>query len=173
MPDPVIVSRLPFCTSTSALSKPTGASLNVNVTREVSVALIFVSESEIETVGATVSLTVILNDPVAKLADESVAVQVTIVVPKLYVSPERWLQTMAGAEPLVAGAGKVSTSSVAETLNVTVAPAGATDGTVIFPGRERVGMTTSEIITVKVCDPVFPAASVALHVISFVELRAK
>lgn len=52
-------------------------------------ALIFVSESEIETVGATVSFTVILKEPVVELADESVAVQVTIVVPKLYISPER------------------------------------------------------------------------------------
>lgn len=71
---------------------------------------------------------------------------------------------MAGAGPLVTGAQKVSTSSVAEIGNVTTKSAGPTDGTVISAGRESVGATVSEIMTVKICDPVFPAASVALHV---------
>lgn len=160
----MIVSIVPFSTVTSALSNPTGVSLKVNVTRAVSPILRAVSSRVMTSVGSMVSSTMTLKSSVVSFPSESVAVHVTIVVPKLKVSPVRLLQTIAGAAPLVTGAQKVSTLSVAEMVKKTGDDDCATTSTGSGEGSDNTGSSVSVMVTENVCVPRLLAVSVAVQV---------
>src|ERR687887_64322 len=88
---------------------------------------------------------------------ESVAVQVTFVVPRGKVLPEAGLQ--------VTGSGP-STLSVALAEKVTIPPPVDSVSAEKSPGTDTTGGVVSLIVTVteKEAEPVFPCESVALHV---------
>jgi hypothetical protein len=88
----------------------------------------------IDTVGAVVSLTVTVKLPFAVLPDESVAEQLTVVVPRGKVEPEAGVHVTVTAP---------STSSVAVAVYVTTAPDELVASTVMLDGRERVGAVVS------------------------------
>jgi hypothetical protein len=90
----------------------------------------------IDTVGAVVSLTVTVKLPFAVLPDESVAEQLTVVVPMGNVEPEAGVH-VTGTEP--------STSSVAVAVYVTTAPDALVASTVMLDGSERVGAVVSVV----------------------------
>ena len=75
-----------------------------------------------------------VNEPFAELAAESVAVQVTVVVPSGNVEPEGWSQLIVGTAPL---------SSVAVTVYETEAPAVLLASAVTGPGTVSVGGVVS------------------------------
>jgi hypothetical protein len=105
--------------------------------------------------GGSVSPTVIVNEPVAVLPREFVALQVTVVVPFGKVSPEEREQ-VTGIEP--------STSSSADTLNVTIEPLGPSDGTAMLLGSESTGAPLgSRTTTANDATDVSPREFVALH----------
>jgi hypothetical protein len=102
-----------------------------------------------------------VKPPVELLFEASVAVQETVVVVMPYV-PEEWLQETLGDG---------STSSVAETLKLTVAPEGPVASAVRFPGRDSDGGVVSGgggcgvTVMVKLAGvALFPSRSVALQV---------
>ncbi len=84
--------------------------------------------------GGVISLTVTVNDAVPVLSDESVAEQVTVVVPSAKVKPEAG-EHVAGIAP--------STLSVAVAANVTALPDGPVASTVWFGG----GVTTGGVVS--------------------------
>lgn len=81
--------------------------------------------------GGVVSAIVTSNEHPAALFASSVAVRVTVVVPRVKSEPE------AGAQPTV---GVGAQSSVAVKTNVTVAPPGPVNSTVPSPGRFGTGV---------------------------------
>ncbi len=99
-------------------------------------------------VGAVVSSTVTLKLPVTVLLAASVAVQVTVVVPRAKVLSEAGSQS--GVIPLL-------TKSVAETLKITVAPLGSVASVMRLSGTVRVGGVVSTTVTVKLPVAVLPA----------------
>src|SRR5215212_1365898 len=102
--------------------------------------------------GAVVSCTVTRNEPVFVCSLESVAVQVTVVEPKLNRLPEAGVHS-TGTLP--------STRSTAVTENVTVAPLAEVASTVISAGRERIGASGSITFTKKLPSAVFSNLSEA------------
>jgi hypothetical protein len=104
---------------------------------------------------------VIVKLPEAVFPAASVAVQVTVVVPIGKVDPEAGVQT-TGTGP--------SITSRAEAPKVAIAPAGLVAARVSLAGRVRTGAVLSPTVTVKVPEAVFPAASVAVHVIVVVPI---
>src|SRR6266542_1459333 len=109
------------------------------------------------TVGGVVSLTVTSNEAEPVLPDESVALHVTVVVPRGNVLPEPGEQL---TEMLP------SKLSVADAENVTTAPDPPVASTVMGAGTDTVGGTVSFDCTVTVNEalPVLPWESVAVHV---------
>jgi hypothetical protein len=74
---------------------------------------------------------VTVNEPLDEFPDESVAVQVTVVVPSGNVEPDGWSQLMLGSVPLSSVAVTVYETTAPEPL---VASAGGGDRTVITGG---------------------------------------
>jgi hypothetical protein len=99
----------------------------------------------IETDGRVVSLTVTVKLPVAVLPDESVAEQLTVVVPIGNVEPEAGVH-VTSTEP--------STLSVAVALYVTTAPDELVASTVMLDGSERVGAVVSAVVSATAFDTV-------------------
>ena len=100
-----------------------------------------------ESVGAVVSRTVTVNEPLAVLLCASVALHCTVVVPIAKVEPERGLQ--------VTGTGP-STSSLADAEYVTVAPAAEVASAVMFAGSVRTGgVLSAETVTLNDPKPKF------------------
>ena len=99
------------------------------------------------TVGAVVSTTVTLNDPLDVLFESSVAVQVTGVVPSGKVLPDAGTQATVGVG---------SPPSVAVAVNVAVAPVGPVASTVWLAGTVNAGavVSTALIVTVHGCGSV-------------------
>jgi hypothetical protein len=106
----------------------------------------------IEVVGAVVSLTVTVNEPLAVLPLVSETEQLTVVVPSGNVEPEAGVQ-LTVREP--------STRSVAVAVNDTTLPAALVASTVMFGGSVNVGAVVSLTVTVNDAVPVLPAESVA------------
>src|SRR5688572_6242346 len=105
--------------------------------------------------GAVVSCTVIRNEPVLVCSLESMAKQVTVVVPKSKVLPEAGVQ-VTGTLP--------STISVAEAEKLTVAPLGPVASTSMLFGRLRMGPPGSNTLTKKLPSVVFWKLSDAVQV---------
>ena len=108
-------------------------------------------------VGAAESVTVIVKVPLAWFPEKSVAVQVTVVVPRAKVLPD------AGEHPTV---GLGSTLSVAPGLEyVTEAPPGPDAAAVLFDGMPvSPGLTVSTTVTLNVpAGLVLPELSLALQ----------
>ncbi len=104
--------------------------------------------------GAVVSTTVTWKLAVPVLPCESVAEQLTVVVPKANVDPE------AGAQ---VGVREPSILSFAETVKLTTAPDGPVASAVISAGTVTTGkvLSTRVTVTVKLSLAVFPLLSVA------------
>jgi hypothetical protein len=112
-----------------------------------------ISEGAVRT-GPSLSLTVTLNAPVSVLAEASVAVQFTIVVPTGNAEPEGGTQDTVAPTQL----------SVAVAVKLTVAvhcPAAL--ATVISDGTVSTGSSASLTVTLKPVPAVFPDASVAVQ----------
>ena len=104
--------------------------------------------------GGVVSRIVTLKVALAALAEKSVAVQDTVVVPRAKVEPDAGEQTTAGSG---------STMSVAVAEKVTEAPVGPVASTVMSDGRDGIGGVVSTTVTVKPAVLILPEASVAAH----------
>ena len=104
--------------------------------------------------GKPLSTTVTVKLPLAVFLRESVAEQLTVVVPMGNVEPEAGKQVTATAP---------STLSFAETAKVAGAPEALTALTVMLAGNVSVGAVVSTTITVKLAAPVFPCVSVAVQ----------
>lgn len=102
--------------------------------------------------GGVVSRIVTLKVALAALAEKSVAVQDTVVVPRAKVEPD---------EQKTIGDG--STMSVAVAEKVTEAPLGLVASTVMSDGRDRIGGVVSTTVTVKPAVLILPEASIAAH----------
>jgi sulfopyruvate decarboxylase TPP-binding subunit len=113
--------------------------------------------------GAIVSCTVTLKLPLTMLLCESVAEQVTIVVPMGKVLPEAGTQ-VTDIEPF--------TRSDAEAEYETIAPEGLVASVVISDGSVRVGAVVSCTVTLKLPFAVIPLVSDAEQ-LTVVEPRAK
>src|SRR5919109_913417 len=111
------------------------------------------------TTGFVVSATVTVNEAEPMFPAASVALHVTVLVPRGNSAP------LAGVQ--VAASGP-STVSVAEAAKLNVAPVALVASTVAFAGTVTTGFVVSATVTVNDAEPVFPAASVALHVTVFV-----
>jgi len=124
-------------------SKPSTASealvMKLTAAPEGSVASAMISAGTV-TAGGVVSWTVTVNKSASVIPPESVTVQFTVVRPKGNKLPERWSQ-------LGAGSG-LSSTSVAMTLNVTLAPAELVASAVIGPGTVRVGGVLAGLIAI-------------------------
>jgi hypothetical protein len=107
------------------------------------------------TVGGVVSCTVTTKESEPVLLWESVAVQVTVVVPSGNVLPD------AGAQ---LGAMLPSTMSLAEAEYVTTAPPGPVAAVVMLAGTVTVGGVVSCTVTTKESEPVLLWESVAVQV---------
>jgi hypothetical protein len=107
-----------------------------------------------ETIGAVVSLIVILKLPDAILPRVSVAEHATVVVPSGKVEPEAGVQ-VTGREP--------STMSVAVAVKVTTLPEELVASSVMLDGSVRTGAVVSRTVIVKLAVPVLPDESVAEH----------
>ena len=105
--------------------------------------------------GPTRSVTVTLKDAGTVFPTESIAVQVTVVVPMPKVDPE-------DGEQLTTGEG--STMSVAVTSKATVAPEGPVASTRMSAGTVRTGGRESRTSTVKVAVASLPEESRAVQV---------
>jgi hypothetical protein len=116
-----------------------------------------------DTDGFVVSWTVTLNEALPVLLDESVAEQVTFVVPTAKVSPDEGEQL---------GVSDPDTVSLADAEKVTTAPDGPVASCVSGEGTVTSGGVVSCTVTVKDSDVVFESESVALHVTS-VSVRSK
>jgi hypothetical protein len=103
-------------------------------------------------VSTTVSVTVTSKLPLAVFVCESVAEQLTVVVPTGNVEPDAGKQ-VTGTEP--------STKSLAETVKFTAMPEASVVSTVIFAGKFKVGAVVSTAETLKLAVPVLPCVSVA------------
>jgi hypothetical protein len=108
-----------------------------------------------ETVGLVVSCTVTVNEALPVLPDESVALQMTVVVPSTNVLPEAGEQL---------GEMLPSMLSVADAVKPTAAPPGPVASAVIGAGTVTLGGVVSWTVTVNVAVPVSPIESVALQV---------
>ena len=106
------------------------------------------------TIGAVVSLTVIVKLAMRSLPWASMAVQVTVVTPSGKMAPEAVEQTTVGAG---------SALSVAVAAKVTTAPAALVASTVMSAGRLRTGGVVSFTVIVKVPVLWLPEASVAVQ----------
>lgn len=104
--------------------------------------------------GAALSATVTVKLPLAVLLWESVAEQLTVVVPIGNVEPEAGEQ-IAAREP--------STRSLAEAVKLTGAPEAFNAATVMLEGNINAGGVVSTTVTVKLAVPVFPCVSVAVQ----------
>jgi len=112
-----------------------------------------VSEAGNESTGGVVSWTLIVKIADAELPCPSVAVQVTVVVPRANTPPDVASQVTT-SEP--------STMSVAVAApNVTVAPAALVASTIRLGGTTMVGGVVSFTVTLKFPGVLLPAASVA------------
>jgi hypothetical protein len=100
-----------------------------------------------ETIGAVVSLIVILKLPDAILPRVSVAEHATVVVPSGKVEPEAGVQ-VTGREP--------STMSVAVAVKVTTLPEELVASSVMLDGSVRTGAVVSRTVIVKLAVPVLP-----------------
>jgi acyl dehydratase len=105
--------------------------------------------------GAVVSCTVTVKLLVPTFPRPSVAVHVTVVAPNGNVAPLAGEQVVAMAPSML---------SVADVLNVTVAPAGPVASALTFTGTVTMGDIVSLTVTVKEAEPVLPRTSVAVHV---------
>lgn len=109
----------------------------------------------IVSIGAAVSpLTVTVNVHALVLAEPSVAVHVTVVLPSGNVEP------LAGSQVTVT----LVQLSVAVAAKVTTVPFGLLQFVVMFTGQLICGGCISRIVTVKVQLVVLPQLSVAVHV---------
>jgi len=108
------------------------------------------------TTGLTVSVTVTMNEAAPVLLCASVALHVTVVAPSGNTVP------LAGVQLTAMGPSMLS---VAEVVNVNVAPSGPVASTMAFPGTVTTGGVTSFKFTVTVKLPVarLPARSLAEH----------
>jgi hypothetical protein len=123
-----------------------------------------VADDGTETSGAVVSRTVTLNEPGSDVFPcESVAVQVTVVVPTPKVLPEDGEQSAAKVP---------STRSFPVAENETASPPGPVASVVMFPGTDTDGFVVSCTVTLNEALPVLPEPSVAEHV-TFVVPTAK
>jgi hypothetical protein len=109
----------------------------------------------------------LLNTVIVKLQEDrfpatSVAVHVTVVVPKGNRLPD-------GGEHTTSGIG--SQISVAVAANVTTAPALVMQGTLLLVGQVITGGVVSTTVTVKLHEALFPLASVAVQVTVVVPIR--
>jgi hypothetical protein len=149
---------------TVGLAVTASVAVAVNVTTAVpllpAVALMFAGTVSL---GAVVSCTVTLNDLLVWRPPESVALQVTWVVPSGKTEPEVFVQLTAG--------GFGSWASVAVAVNVTTAPLADVASTVMFDGTVTTG-GVFVLMTVTVKCPVwlFCAASVAVQFTVFVPI---
>jgi hypothetical protein len=105
--------------------------------------------------GGAVSVTVTMNEAEPVLPCVSVAVQVTVVVPKGKVEPLAGVQ-LTGRAP--------SMLSVADAAYVKTAPVGPVASIVAFAGTVRTGGAVSLTVTVNVAEPVLPRVSAAVQV---------
>jgi hypothetical protein len=105
--------------------------------------------------GGAVSLTVTVNEAEPVLPCVSVAVQVTVVVPRGNV------ESLGGAQ--LTGRAP-SMLSVADAEYVNTAPVGPVASTVAFAGTVRTGGAVSLTVTVNEAEPVLPRVSVAVQV---------
>ncbi|MFN8224165.1 MAG: hypothetical protein U0R50_13070 [Gaiellales bacterium] len=129
-------------------------SFAVNGMVAVELATVPVGPPVIETVGAVVSCTTTLNEPLALFPAASVATQLTAVVPIPKLDPE------TGEHEGTIEAGP----SLAVAVYVTVAVVAALMLTVCVAGSESVGGVVSCTVITKLAEPVFPEASVAVQV---------
>jgi hypothetical protein len=106
-----------------------------------------------ERVGAVVSRTVTVKLPVSVFPPASVAVQPTVVAPRGKVDPEARVHETDTEDQSVAVAEKE-----------TAAPDGEVASAARLPGTESTGGVVSCTVTVKLCDAVWPASSVAVQV---------
>src|SRR5688500_4389560 len=107
------------------------------------------------TAGAVVSCTVTVKLAEPVLPAASTAVQLTVVVVRPNPEPDTGLQVVATA-PL--------TMSIADALKLTGAPVAPVASTVMLAGTVTTGGVVSTTVTVKLAEPVLPAASAAVHV---------
>jgi len=104
--------------------------------------------------GGVVSPTVTVKLPLALFPRESVAEQVTVVVPGGKFEPEAGEQVM-GTGP--------STRSFAETVKFTTVPEAFAAGTVMLEGSVKAGGVVSTTVTLKLAVPVLPCVSIAVQ----------
>ena len=96
-----------------------------------------------------------VNESLPVLFAESIAEQVTVVVPTAKVEPEAGEQVVANAP---------STMSEADALKVAVAPDELVASFVMLAGTVTTGEVVSRTVMVKILLPVLPATSVAEQV---------
>src|ERR687894_271249 len=105
-------------------------------------------------VGAVLSCTMTLNEPVASFPAASVAEQLTVVVPSGNVEPEAGSH-VTGTEPSTASVAVTAAYVTSAPCGLVASAAGGADGSV------NSGFVVSCTMTLNEPVPVFPAASVA------------
>src|SRR5215204_739123 len=122
-------------------------------------------------IGGVVSCTVTVNDAVAVLPASSVAAHCTTVSPIGNVEPEGGSQTIVMLPPtlscmsilFLSNVALPSTTSVADTVKLTLAPSGPVASTTMSSGTVMIGGVVSCTVTVNDAVAVLPASSVAAH----------
>src|SRR2546428_318521 len=133
---------------------PLSVQVKVTVTAALYQPFVFGARSGVAEIrGGVVSTTVTVKLAVPVLPCASLAVQVTVAVPRAKVEPETGAQVTATVP---------STLSVAFALNVTMAPDGPVASFVMLAGALIVGGVLSCTLTVCVAVAMFPELSVAV-----------
>jgi hypothetical protein len=140
--------------TTATLPSTRSTAVATKVTTAAGVVVSIVMSAGSVSTGAVVSVTVTMKLPDPVLPLVSVAEQVTVVLPTGNDEP------LAGAH---SGVIAPSTRSDALAANVTTVPAPVAS-IVMSAGTLTTGAVVSTTVTVKLADPVLPAASVAAHV---------